>query len=104
MAAAQLRSRTSGFCPVTHLLVLSCHQILTYTLLFHLSLHFAGVKWMEGVESELLCNNPYVVFMASPPQPVLGQPNIFRLYFGMGGSYVGTAKVKVNPSASMANQ
>jgi hypothetical protein len=37
----------------------------------------------------------YVVFMQSPPQPVTGQPNTFRLYFGMGGSYVGTAKVKV---------
>lgn len=54
-----------------------------------------GVKWMEGTTG-LYCNDPYVVFMQSPPQPVLGQDNVFRLYFGMGGSYVGTAKVKVS--------
>jgi hypothetical protein len=35
--------------------------------------------------------------MQSPPQLVLGDgpPNVFRLYFGMGGAYVGTAKVQV---------
>ena len=55
----------------------------------------AGVPWMEGAEG-LYCNDPYVVFMQSPPQPVLGEENAFRLYFGMGGSYVGTAKVRVS--------
>mmetsp|Transcript_91123 Transcript_91123/g.162201 ORF Transcript_91123/g.162201 Transcript_91123/m.162201 type:complete len:415 (+) Transcript_91123:62-1306(+) len=55
-----------------------------------------GVKWMEGTDPAMFCNNPYVVFMQSPPQPVLGQSDVFRLYFGMGGSYVGTAKVKVD--------
>ena len=74
----------------------------------------AGVPWMVGAKG-LFCNNPYVVFMQSPPQrgivllclckylipigfvfAVIGQSNVFRLYFGMGGSYVGTAKVKVN--------
>ena len=44
-----------------------------------------GVPWMEGAPG-LYCNDPHVVFMQSPPQPVSGKPNVFRLYFGMGGS------------------
>ena len=40
------------------------------------------------------CNNPYVVFMQGPPQRV-GAADEFRVYFGAGGTYVGTAKVAV---------
>lgn len=48
-------------------------------------------KWMDGTSSGLYCNDPFVVFMQSPPQPVIGEENSFRLYFGMGGTYVGAA-------------
>lgn len=50
---------------------------------------------MDGTATPMFCNDPFVVFMQSPPQPVIGEDNAFRLYFGMGGTYVGTAKVKV---------
>ena len=46
-------------------------------------------KWMDGTSPGLYCNDPFVVFMQSPPQPVIGEQNSFRLYFGMGGTYVG---------------
>eukprot|EP01043_Picozoa_sp_COSAG02_P068587 COSAG02_NODE_11443_length_1723_cov_1.281404_1_plen_56_part_10 len=46
-------------------------------------------KWMDGTSPGLYCNDPFVVFMQSPPQPVIGEENSFRLYFGMGGTYVG---------------
>jgi hypothetical protein len=46
-------------------------------------------KWMDGVLPGLYCNDPFVVFMQSSPQPVIGEENAFRLYFGMGGTYVG---------------
>ena len=53
-----------------------------------------GVPWMDG-SAPYWCNNPNVVFMQSPPQPVPTDPGSFRLFFGAGGSYVGTARVKV---------
>ena len=59
-----------------------------------------NAKWMDGTATGLYCNDPFVVFMQSPPQPVLGEENAFRLYFGMGGTYVG-AKLFCVPMFSL---
>ena len=60
-------------------------------------------KWMDGVAPGLYCNDPFVVFMQSPPQAVIGEDNAFRLYFGMGGTYVGACLLYATTAANQCD-